>query len=141
MGSTLINQTVGSDTNSFVEHPLVASKGVLSVTTLRVDDEVVVNSSDRVIVKIDTDGHELAVFEGMRQLCKRVRDVSMLVEFNPKCQRAGGNDPARQLERMHELGFELYLLDDLGLQHYRLAPSDFGHWHTCLDEERRWCAR
>lgn len=135
-GEALFNRTVGSDTGSFVPHPLVASTGKIPVKTVRIDDAVQVRPSERVIVKIDTDGHELAVLRGMQRILKEVEDLTLVVEFNPKCQKAGGNDPVELLRVLHGAGFELFMLDDIARTHYRITPDLFGRWDEYMEPHR-----
>ncbi len=135
-GEALFNRTVGSDTGSFVEHPLVASAGKVTVKTARLDDLVSVQPGERVMVKIDTDGHELAVLRGMQRLLKEVKDLTLVIEFNPKCQKAGGHDPVELLQVLHEAGLELFLLDDDTRLHHRLTPDLFSKWSEYLEPHR-----
>jgi FkbM family methyltransferase len=135
-GEALFNRTIGSDTGSFVKHPLVKHTGQIKVATSQIDQLVKVTSKDRVLVKIDTDGHELAVLRGMQQMMRSVENLTLLVEFNPKCLRAGGNDPVALLKVLHEANFELYFLDDSACRHYRLTPEKFSQWSEYLEPHR-----
>jgi FkbM family methyltransferase len=56
-------------------------------------------------VKIDVEGAELAVLEGMRQTVERSPDVAMLIECNPVAQTSAGASPGQLIARISELGF------------------------------------
>jgi FkbM family methyltransferase len=135
-GHALFNRTIGSDTGSFVKHPLVEHTGQINVTTAPLDQYLKIAPSERVLVKIDTDGHELSVLRGMQQMLQNVQDLTLIVEFNPKCQKAGGNDPIELLTLLDRANFELYLLDDITCQHFRLTRENFKKWSEYLEPHR-----
>ncbi len=84
------------------------------------------------VIKIDTQGHELAVVKGMSETLRRFNEISLIVKFNPVMLRAGGNQPAALLEELDRLGFETFMIDDRARQTFRLRPS--GDWERLLGE-------
>jgi len=57
------------------------------------------------VIKMDTEGHELKVLEGMKDTLARFRDLSLVVEFNPKMLKRAGHAPVDLLEKLERLGF------------------------------------
>ena len=45
------------------------------------------------VVKINTNGHELAVLKGMSETLGRFNDITLIVEFNPMMLQAAGKQP------------------------------------------------
>lgn len=64
-------------------------------------------------MKIDVEGHEVAVLDGMRQLCQRNPRVAVIVEFNERTLAAAGETATSFWSA----------LDRCGLDHVALAGS------------------
>lgn len=122
------NLTAPSDTGSIVVHPQNESIGLQRVQTISIDEAVSLSKDETVFVKIDVDGHELAVLDGMKKTIQSVDQLTLIIEFNPKCQIAGGNPPERLLRKLDELGFDTYLLDEQRDLSFRLSPEKFSVW-------------
>jgi FkbM family methyltransferase len=73
------------------------------------------------VIKIDTQGNELALLAGMKQTLQRFADVALFVEFNPKMLQAAGHDPSAFLQKIDELGLAIFLLDDKNEKHFRIG--------------------
>jgi FkbM family methyltransferase len=57
-------------------------------------------------VKIDTEGHEAFVFEGMAELLRKHRP-RIVFEFTPANVRSGGKDPVLMLQHLMDMGYQL----------------------------------
>ena len=99
-----------SDSNGFYAHPLTGT-----VRTVRVEqkalDDVITGPVDA--VKIDVEGAETEVLDGMRRLLRENPRMTVWAEWNPACMRNAGYDPLELPRRLRELGFGLTVLDDL----------------------------
>jgi len=91
-----------SDTHSFYPHPLSRSVGSVVVRERRLD-RLLAASPD--FVKIDVEGAELEVLQGLSGLVCGDRPRAVLVEVNPACLEAAGASPAALLEWLEEHGF------------------------------------
>lgn len=66
-------------------------------------------------IKIDTQGHEMSVLQGMKRFLSNPPSTETLgglsfivqAEFDPKLQRASGNNPNDMLTFMRDLGYEV----------------------------------
>jgi FkbM family methyltransferase len=58
-------------------------------------------------VKIDVEGAELRVLDGMGEVLARSPDLAMLVECNPQAQKAAGASAAQLIARLRGLGFDV----------------------------------
>lgn len=59
-------------------------------------------------VKIDVQGYELAVCEGMRSTLERSPDISVVLEFMPSAMRDLGFEPSQLIKFFTERGFGVY---------------------------------
>jgi len=67
------------------------------------------------IAKIDVEGGEIEVLNGMTSILNSDQLVSLIVEWSPDCMRNAGHDPADLPAHLRNLGFKrIDVLDDLG---------------------------
>jgi FkbM family methyltransferase len=85
------------------------------------------------VIKINTEGHELALLAGMKQTLQRFEDIALFVEFNPKMLKAAGHDPSAFLQRIDELGLAIFLLDDKSDRHFRIGPET--NWSALMNPD------
>ena len=130
-GPATIYRSAASDNCSFCPHPNAAPIGSEEVVTRTIDSLLDDMEPGPLLVKIDTDGHELDVLAGMSATFERFADLGLIVEFNPKMLRAAGHEPGALLRRLDDLGLAVFLLDDDQGQAYRLDGST--DWTALLD--------
>jgi FkbM family methyltransferase len=63
------------------------------------------------VMKIDVEGAEIKVLEGMSRTIIKNPHLRILVEFHPEYIRAAGYDPAVFLDKLKELGFIVRIID------------------------------
>lgn len=85
-------------------------------------DDVVDRPVD--LVKIDVQGYESFVLDGMRGLIDRSPQLAMLLEFCPALLLEAGTQPADLLERLRGEGFGLHEVDDDVCEVRRTDPGD-----------------
>lgn len=73
-------------------------------------DDVVDGPVD--LVKIDVQGYEGYVLEGMRRTIERSEQLMMLVEYAPTLLEEAGTDPRGFLSELSALGFRLFEIDE-----------------------------
>ena len=113
-----------SDSSGFYEHPLAKTCKEIEVRTICLDNFLKETPKVPIIIKIDTEGYEPYVLQGMKKLLKDCEDVRLIIEFNPKCLRNAGYDPAKLLEEVFQFGFELYVIDDNKRMTYKLEEDN-----------------
>lgn len=64
------------------------------------------------LVKVDVEGAELAVLQGMGSLLGGSAELSMIIEFNPCLLRIAGVDLVQFLELPSSWGFKVYIIDE-----------------------------
>jgi FkbM family methyltransferase len=97
---------VNTEMSRLIDSP--SGEDVVSISTLTVDEflaEKGVGPAEVGLVKVDVEGHEFEVLEGMRGLLERSTGLSILCEILPRQQRREAI-----LQFMRDLGYEATLL-------------------------------
>jgi FkbM family methyltransferase len=89
------------------------SAGV-SVPLVSIDSFLESHPDDVSFVKIDVQGYELAVCQGMRDTLRQNPDIAIVLEFMPSAMRELGFDPSHLIGFFIERGFEIYLIHPRG---------------------------
>lgn len=64
------------------------------------------------LVKMDVEGSEVGVLEGMLETIRRNPNLKIITEVSPGTLQKGGCSPAGFLEKLMNCGFKLYLIDE-----------------------------
>jgi len=118
-----------SSHGGFYDH-LISSKTLrtIKVETVALDSLLRDVSKVGIVIKINTEGHEICVLRGMRNLLSNTNDVILLVEFNPLILRKAGYKPEDLLTELSQLDFDVYFIDDERRETYKLAESSINNW-------------
>jgi FkbM family methyltransferase len=119
--------TEASDNCGFYPHTAAAALRATEVEARTLDTVLAGRAGvERAVVKIDTEGHELAVLAGMSGLLQTAADLRLFVELNPEMQRRAGHAPEDLVAELQRLGFETFLIDDWERRFFRLRrPADW----------------
>lgn len=113
--------TNASDSHGFYDHPLAQTVDTVVVQTRAVDD-LVPGRAD--LIKLDAEGAELEVLDGLRGLLARSTGAVLIVEWNPRCLVAAGRGPEELPAMLREIGLsEISVLDDYWEQNVRSLDS------------------
>lgn len=95
---------------------------VTTVAVTSVDHFVASRSLRRIaFIKIDVQGYELAVCEGMKATLQKFPEAAVALEYAPDGMRELGFEPAALLHFFRCAGYQLYVLSRSALE---LAPDD-----------------
>lgn len=84
---------------------------ITTISVITVDDFVRSHNRERVsFIKMDVQGYELAVCEGMRQTLARFPELTVCFEYAPEALRELGFDPADLLRFFRSHGYQLHVL-------------------------------
>lgn len=124
------NVTEASDSSGFYDHSLTKSKKKIDIETRTLDSLLLNRKID--FIKIDVEGHEVPVLSGMKATIINNKNLKMLIEFNPKAQENAGLKPDDLINIIEKLGFEVYLLDEMGHRYYRLTKNKY-RWNEIVE--------
>lgn len=91
----------------------------VEVEAVRLDDYLK-NDRRRIgLIKIDTEGAEGAILQGMHETLRQHQDVKLLVEFFPMLLHTFGSDAAKMLGDLESMEFELR---DVNERNFQMTP-------------------
>lgn len=122
-GEITLFKSAASDNCGLYQHPAAPTVGRFKVAGVTVDELVGDRCPQRLVVKIDTEGHELAVLRGMHRTLERVQDVRLIIEINPLMLTCAGSSTAELLDLLEEYGFAAFLIDEATGRLARATPS------------------
>jgi FkbM family methyltransferase len=93
------------------EHP--GSTGVIA-PLVSIDNFLESRPGSVSFVKIDVQGYELAVCQGMQNTLRQNPDIAIVLEFTPSAMLELGFDPSHLIGFFIERGFEIYLIHPRG---------------------------
>ena len=103
------NITGSSDSHSFYSHPLTATVDTVVVPQLPLD-AIVGGRLD--LAKIDVEGAEIEVLQGMESLIRGNRELRLAIEWNPACLASAGHNPQDLPAYLVSRGFDLRVADE-----------------------------
>ena len=106
-----LSQT-GSGRHSMFHHGL-PERGSVDIETTTLDatlEELGWPNVD--LIKIDVEGAEISVLDGMAQLLKNQSDLNLVLEFMPKLLHNAGVTPWQFFDKLTSLGPEIYFIDE-----------------------------
>lgn len=130
-GLAQFNIPWASDSAGFYDHPLAETYKKVEVKTYRLD--TIVNNQAVSLVKIDAEGHEPKVLEGMESIFENNKKLKLIVEFNPQCLRAAGRQPLDLLKLLDDRDKAIYLINESSRQLINLT-NRIDKWADFLPE-------
>ncbi|HAF62581.1 MAG TPA: hypothetical protein DCK95_09695 [Anaerolineaceae bacterium] len=124
--------SVQSSQSGFIANPDEKVIKTIIVNTETLDEYLDRFSNKSVLIKMDTEGNEIHVLEGMENLLQQIPDIRLLIEFNPSCLIANGTDPQDLLDKILDLGFDIYVVCDMELQYRKFDRSQ--DWQSFMGE-------
>ncbi len=127
-GAGAFHITEASDNCGFHGHPVSGDIKEIEVETVELDSLLQDLRGRDVTIKIDTEGHDIHVLEGMQSFLKENDNVKLVVEFNPKCIVNAGYDPIDLLNKIASFDFDIYFILDDKRIFYKLDLAKIGQW-------------
>ena len=128
------NVSTASDNCSFIKHPSTPSLKQIEVSTVTLSEILVENPDSQILIKVDVDGHELAILEGIEGILEKSNNIQLILELNPKCTYLGGYTPEILLDKINGLGFDIYFIDDKENRIYRPNDGGIATWKDLIDQ-------
>lgn len=130
-GQVDLHLTEASDSAGLYDHPLTKTTEVITQRSINLDESLS-KLAGIDFMKIDVEGHECAVLDGLKKTVKHHPNMKLLIEFNPKCQIAAGKDPVEVLVALRSYGFDLHIVDEDNRQLFRL--TNLNKWRDYVAE-------
>jgi hypothetical protein len=112
--SLIKTQTLGTGTSE------------IEVEVLPLDD--LVQATDRVdLVKIDVEGSELLVLEGMKRIIADNHELAIIAQYGPPHLEVAGMSPEQWFSELHKLGFVSFVIDELSGECRPSSLSELKH--------------
>jgi FkbM family methyltransferase len=113
VGSTALHiSALDSGRNSVYRHGL-PEQGSVQVDTTTLDAFFEAKSWPKIdLIKMDVEGAEQDVLNGMIQLLKKTENLKIIMEFNPALLHTAGVDPLQFLAEPAKSGFKIYTIDE-----------------------------
>ncbi|NPV05746.1 MAG: FkbM family methyltransferase [Syntrophaceae bacterium] len=129
-GNAAFQVSAASDNSGFLANPAADILQDMTVSVISLDHLIEEIPNKPTLIKIDTEGSERQVLQGMKKLVKKVDELEMILEFNQRCLRHNGLMPEALLRHIHELGFSiLFVHDERGFcERY----EDGADWHALM---------
>lgn len=121
VGLKEFNITEASDSAGFYDHPLTKTIKKIIIPTHTIDNLFKNKKID--FIKIDTEGNEIKVLEGMKSTLKHNPNIKLLIEFNPKCQKQAGYQPEELLNKLKDLNYDIFLIDDQKRKQFKITEN------------------
>lgn len=123
-------------------HSLFKIKGhkkSINVNTLSLDDYFEKADFNIDFAKIDTEGAEFLVIEGMSSILKKTHGIKLIIEFYPRLLKTGGFKPRDFLNMLKSFDLKLYFIKKDCLQEFsEISDKYMNHptWHRNIYCER-----
>ncbi len=118
----------------FYQHHLSKTVETIPINTASINNFLREIPEVPIVVKIDTEGHELNVLEGMSNILENAKHIKLFIEFNPASLKSAGTQPVRLLEVLTRLGFQIYFIDDEQRETYRVSEDSIYKWESYFGE-------
>jgi FkbM family methyltransferase len=90
------------------------AKQAIDVKAVRLDDYFADSSEGLDVIKIDTEGAEAIILEGMRNILRKNSTLRLVMEYSPRLLKASGYEPEEVLTKLMGQGFEIQFFDEAG---------------------------
>ena len=110
--SELHESAINSGDHRLVETNRISGSKVETVTTT-LDTFCEQNNITKVdVIKIDVQGSEFAVLDGMQKLLDQNKKLALIIEYSPWMLRAAGAIPERLIQKLKMQGFDISVIDE-----------------------------
>lgn len=132
-GTAVIQLTEASDNSGLSGHPNSPTERTIEVPAVAAAD-LDLPDGQRIVVKLDVEGHELAALTGLESVLARFEDVRLLVEMNPKCLTLAGSSADALVDRLRGYGLRLFVIDEDARSWHELREG--ADWRELVDIAR-----
>jgi FkbM family methyltransferase len=130
-GEAEFNIPWASDSAGFYEHPNAETIRTQKVTIRKGDD--LLDKAQVDLIKIDTEGHEISVLQGLQKTLARNPQAKLIIELNPECLKRAGKTVEDLLETIASFDKQIYIVDEDNFSLIRLSDN-LHDWKRHVEE-------
>jgi len=106
------------------------NKNFIEIESVKLDDYFKNLPRKINFIKIDAEGFEIKVIDGMRTLLQKHNDIKIMIEFNPYLIKKFGSDNNKFFNLLQEFQFNIYNIDK---KKRIVSPIDLKELHQKFD--------
>ena len=111
--------------NRIYDAKLGDAKESIDVESIRIDEYFKENDELINFIKIDSEGSEVKIINGMKQFLSRNQELVMMTEFFPFLIKKSGDEPNQYLKLLEKSGFSLYNILDKNEKTNKINSENF----------------
>ena len=111
--------------NRIYDAKLGDAKESIDVESIRIDEYFKENDELINFIKIDSEGSEVKIINGMKQFLSRNQELVMMTEFFPFLIKKSGDEPNQYLKSLEKSGFSLYNILDKNEKTNKINSENF----------------
>ena len=111
--------------NRIYDAKLGDAKESIDVESIRIDEYFKENDELVNFIKIDSEGSEIKIINGMKQFLSRNQELVMMTEFFPFLIKKSGDEPNQYLKSLEKSGFSLYNILDKNEKTNKINSENF----------------
>jgi FkbM family methyltransferase len=109
-----------SEFSSFIPNPISNAIERIEVDALNMDEILVNEQFKSLFLKIEINGNELEVLEGLKSTFNKCDDITMLFLINPEMFNLAGTSLEEMIDYLQSRDFKLFGIDDKAFRYYPL---------------------
>jgi len=111
--------------NRIYDAKLGDTKESIDVESVTIDEYFKENDELVNFIKIDSEGSEVKIINGMKQFLSRNQELVMMTEFFPFLIKKSGDEPNQYLKSLEKFGFSLYNILDKNEKTNKINSENF----------------
>ena len=111
--------------NRIYDAKLGDAKESIDVESITIDEYFKENDELINFIKIDSEGSEVKIINGMKQFLSRNQELVMMTEFFPFLIKKSGDEPNQYLKSLEKSGFSLYNILDKNEKTNKINSENF----------------
>ena len=128
------NISTESDNCAFINHPATPTLQQINIQSITLSELLSEKKGLRILIKIDAEGHEFKILEGIKDILSEAENIQIILEINPECLLLDETTPEELLATITSLGYKSYFLDELNHQYFQPSDNGVETWKTILGE-------
>lgn len=114
----------GSSLHNIISAKEIPQMRKIEILITTIDDFMSDKSFQIDFIIMDAEGHEKYILDGLSNTLQKNPNMEIIAEYNPYTLELAGTHPEQFLNTIHELGYFIYLIDELNLSVKKINKDD-----------------